>query len=316
MNEREIIEIDGHPLRIVWYSGPLFRSDLEHRHSNTANLFYRNSSGRVYNKYFTKTKQEAAIAYPRPHIHEWVASDPLRLVDILHLKTRDSLSQLINPENLNVSFPVETMKNKSRKVYRFSNSEATNISHDNEVLAQLCELGHGIDGYYMERQELPMEGKKHPTLTNFTIKKEFHSEIGVCKESLHKLKLVKAVKRLVAPPPPNRGKSRKNRAPPRVIHQGPIPAPKEALSLPFSLSNLTQNVSSPKNNKNEPVNLNLSAMISENRPFFGIAPTTPTKKRPANNNSNTSPRKTVKQRNNILSTPPRGKILFPLMKKK
>jgi hypothetical protein len=326
MNHIETIVINGHPLRIVRYSEPLFRSDKEKRNANRANVFYRNRNGRSYDKYFTKTEKEAK-GYARPHIHQWIPSEPLRLVDILDIKTRESLHHLINPRDVNISFPVSINENKPRRVYRFS--EEDYIEHDNAVLAQLCALGHGIDGYYMEKQ-LSAEGTKHPTLNGYTIKQEFHSEIGVCKESLHKLRLVGAVKRLIAPPPPKRGKkdnTRNSRVPYRMVKEESKEVAIEP--MPLSISNLA--LPSPGNKRNQwnqwnqtnqqnKINMNLSAMLEENRTMFGLAPSTPTKKRHGNNNApQTPPRKTVKRRNNNTpGTPPRkimGKSLFSTKKK-
>jgi hypothetical protein len=290
--DTETIEIDGHPLRLIQFKGPFFRSDYESRGVDYANEYYANRNGQGYHKYFTKSEREAK-QYKRPYLTEWMASEPLRLVDILHIETRNSLEQLLGPEHLKISFPINTNKNKNQVVYRYSQDD--DIVHDNAVLDGICNLGHGIDGYYMEEQNIPGNNPiDHPFLNGETIRHNFHSEIGLCKDSLHKLEFKKRIKGL-APPPAKKPKS-ENLRPSFVQKKRPnesaaAAASASAAATSVLLSNALQqpNASSPTKSAN------LSAMLENNARHY---PVSATKKRSGNNNGySTPPRKTAKQAN-------------------
>jgi hypothetical protein len=326
MNSRETIHIDGYPVRLVRYSGPFFRTDYTKSTRNRANEYFKVTNGQSFDKYFTKTNKEAKI-YHRPHLTEWMSSEPLRLVDMFDVETRQSLDHLINPRDLNISFPMKRNNNKPPTIYRYS--ETDDASHDNAVLDQLCGLGNGIDGYYMEEQVLPPGSvrTKHPILNKETIRSKFHSEIGICKGSLHKLRLEHSANRLAPPPMQRKSKMRNTHTVRRSNAEGKkwnnniFASVNNQKSLKNFLAN--DDISAPSfvdnNNNNHNANspsLNLTTMIEGNRPFFGLlSPSTPTKKRSGNNKMVTSPKKTPKRNiDNSPQTPPRKTIkrsLFP-----
>jgi hypothetical protein len=326
MNSKEKIQIDGHTLRLVRYNGPLFRSDDKTRSTNRANEYYRGNNGQEFNKYFTKTEKEAKI-YERPHLTKWIPSEPLRLVDMFDLETRLSLENLIHPRDLSISFPVSQNKNKPQNVYRFS--EEDSIVHDNAVLEQICALGHNIDGYYMDEKILPLSntGIKHPILSHQTIRSIFHSEIGVCKASLHKLRLENVVKRLVPPrirnkPKPKTRNNHKNRRPELEEKKAFKDIFADTANNTSITNSITKNslASLVNNDSNHSSNLNLTTMIESNRPFFTLSPLrTPTRKR-IGNSPQTSMKKTPKRMNhNTPHTPPRKTVkrsLFPFRENK
>jgi hypothetical protein len=321
MNSREIIQIDGYPVRFVQYSGPFFRTDYHKSTRNRANEYFKVTNGESFDKYFTKTEKEAKI-YHRPHLTKWMSSEPLRLVDMFDLETRLSLEHLIHPRDLHISFPMKQNKNKPPTIYRYS--ETDEVSHDNAVLEQLCGLGHGIDGYYIEEQVLPPNaiGMKHPILNKATIRSKFHSEIGICKGSLHKLKLEHAANRLAPPPMQRKSKARNNHTIRRSnterkkLNKNIFASPQHKKPLKNFLANSNQAALSFVNNNNNNNNnanskrLNLTAMIEENRNSFGLlSPFTPTKKRSGNNILLDSPTKSPKH--NIYhspQTPPRKTV--------
>jgi hypothetical protein len=177
-----IILVQGKPLRIREYSNQLFRGNGELRNGKwKANNHYTTQ----YNRYFTQKKNETRSYIKnkvKGYVKTWIPVEPLRLVDILDVTTRKGLRELIDIESLNMAFPLV-----NNKVYRYS--ENNSVSFDNKVLAEICQLrdenGNGIDGYIMDRQD------GIATTTNGRNVLNFHSEIGLCKGSLHKLQLAK-----------------------------------------------------------------------------------------------------------------------------
>jgi len=175
-----VIHINGQPLRMITYDGKLYRGNVNYSSKNKANAHY----GNRYNKFFGLSTKEVMYYIEnkeKAYVKQWVPIEPLFLIDILEDTTRHSLEVLIDAkEALDISFPVV-----NNKVYRVS-EQVTQLA-DNEVLAKICTLhdenGRNIDGYYMERQQnsIVLESGKRI--------KEFHAEIGLCKQALKKLKL-------------------------------------------------------------------------------------------------------------------------------
>ena len=114
----------------------------------------------------------------------------LVLLDILDLKTRRALGQIIGEESLAIAFPI-----KGDKVSRISTEET--MMHDDIVLGAICTLNIA-DGYYMERLGNNMD---------FV----FHSEVGLCPTAFGKLKLVAAKRNISAPAPLNNTKRARSR---------------------------------------------------------------------------------------------------------
>lgn len=234
MNSK-IVNIDGHKLHIVIYGKSLFRGNTMTSNKNTANQHY----GTMYNKFFATMKNEtkpyvknARIGY----IKEWIPSESLFLLDIKDLETRKSLEYLLNDYKdwLNTAFPV--VKNK---VYRYSEEDTAQI--DAKLLSALCQIqtpdGHKIDGYFMEKQRNVI------TMNNGRDIIGFHSEIGLCRSALRKLRLqrntmetLKQGRKPVKAPRRGRSGSFNN-----SIHMSPIK--KQTMTSRSLFSNNTRKVS-------------------------------------------------------------------------
>jgi len=173
--------VNGHKLRLVTYEKSLYRGNTMTSNKNTANQHY----GTNYNKFFATIKNEtkpyiknARIGY----IKEWTPMEPLYLIDIKDLETRRALDHILSDHKdwLNTAFPI--VKNK---VFRYSEEDTAQI--DAKLLNALCSIetddGRRIDGYYMDSQ------RNFATTNNLRNIVKFHSEIGLCRSALRKLRL-------------------------------------------------------------------------------------------------------------------------------
>ncbi len=176
----------GKRLKIVHFNGQLYRADCEtFRVGSSASLNYRGAPM----KYFTLEKQET-YSYSRrgyPFIKTWQTTEPLILIDIFNIPTRNALKELIessgNHSAINTAFPLHP----EGFVYRVSEENTKN--KDDDVLRSLCELGV-FDGYYMGRQASRGNG----------LVSSFHSEVGLCPDAFRKLTLAEVEKDREAPP--------------------------------------------------------------------------------------------------------------------
>ena len=167
------------------------------------------------------------------HTKTWNTTQPLILLDIMDLNTRNWLLHTINSNNLNVAFRV--VKNK---VYRFSNNETNHI--DRNILGKICELttpnGQPIDGYYMARQDVVPPNANYKASFNRRLSK-FHSEIGLCRHAFHKLDLthIKTTRAAQIGPFKNkRAASRRNNNNNRNNTRRNLFSPKKSKMSPYS----------------------------------------------------------------------------------
>jgi hypothetical protein len=174
------INIDGHKLKTIVFSGNLYRAD---RNFASAGISAAQNYKDAPMKYFTLYKDEtiAYTKYGMRNIKSWKVTAPLVLIDIFDISTRNSLKELIGADALNIAFPL----NKNGKVYRVSEENTKNKNDD--VLRNICSLG-GVDGYLMHKQEERSGGIG-----------SFHSEVGLCAKAFSKLVLVDLEKANVAP---------------------------------------------------------------------------------------------------------------------
>lgn len=189
MNSRNI-NIGGKRLKVVIFNtgGRLYRAN---QGTFGVNSLASNDYRGAPMKYFTLNESElsAYTKYDKPYKKTWKPVENLTLIDILHRPTRDALAELIGTDDLNVSFPI-----RNGKVYRVS--EEDEAYHDDNVLSAICNLG--FDGYYMKAIER----------TNNL--KGFHSEVGICGSSLHKLRLERVERIAEVPRAPTRKRRRLN----------------------------------------------------------------------------------------------------------
>jgi hypothetical protein len=174
------INIDGHKLKTIVFSGNLYRAD---RNFASVGISAAQNYKDAPMKYFTLYKDEtsAYTKYGMRNIKTWKVSAPLVLIDIFDISTRNSLKELIGANALNVAFPL----NKNGKVYRVSEENTKNKNDD--VLRNICSLG-AVDGYLMHKQEERIGGIV-----------SFHSEVGLCPKAFSKLVLIDLEKANVAP---------------------------------------------------------------------------------------------------------------------
>jgi hypothetical protein len=199
-------------LKIKRFSGPLYRANTSTSYlsprknnvNNEKNVNNGNARPESLNirasvnyagapmKYFTLSKNEtrAYTKYDKPFVKTWNPVSDLVLLDILDLKTRRALGEIIGEESLAIAFPI-----KGNNVSRISTEET--MMHDNIVLGAICTLNIA-DGYYMERLGNNMD---------FV----FHSEVGLCPTAFGKLKLVAAKRNTSAPAGPNKSKRARSR---------------------------------------------------------------------------------------------------------
>jgi hypothetical protein len=184
------IAIEGRQLKVVHYTGPLWRADYNYIQPGINAR--TNYAGARY-KYFTLSKDELG-SYTRRgmrNIKQWQPRRALVLVDMMDAATRRSMAELVGTQHINIAFPT----NSTGRPYRVS--EEDTAVHDDAFLEQLCRLG--LDGYYMERQEA--RAGVQP----------FHSEVGLCASTFGSLELVAVEKAAAAPAMPARGITKKRR---------------------------------------------------------------------------------------------------------
>lgn len=168
--------------KVIEYTGPLFRAEQFKGMNNTrANEHYNNS---VPYHFFTTVKAEVEPyrKYGITYTKTWQADEPLLLLDIMNLNTRQLLEKNINKNKLKTAFPII-----GNNVYRISDEETDHI--DRAILKEICSLrhnGHPIDGYYMKKQTAPLPQNISP----------FHSEIGLCRRAFNKLMLRASEKKI------------------------------------------------------------------------------------------------------------------------
>jgi hypothetical protein len=164
-------------LKTINFSGKLYRANKSNTRKNIKNILASNEYKNAPVKYFTLTNKEvnAYTKYGTTYKKSWTINTPLKLVDILDLSTRTELEKYFVSKNeknaLNSAFPINI--NNS-----YVSRNSTNVNIDNIVLEKLCSMGY--DGYYMK-----------------TIN-AFHSEVGLCKNALSKLKFNTSTK-VIAP---------------------------------------------------------------------------------------------------------------------
>ncbi len=176
------IEIDGKRLKVVRFTGNLYRADCNTYRLNSLGT---NDYGGAPMKYFTLNKEETH-AYSRrgfPYIKTWQPTQTLVLIDIFHVPTRDALKELIGADAINIAFP----KHRNGFIYRVSEENTKN--KNDVVLRSICELG-SFDGYYMGRQD------RRPNKRVGA----FHSEVGLCPSAYRKIRLANVERDPEAPP--------------------------------------------------------------------------------------------------------------------
>ena len=140
-----------------------------------------------------------------PYKKTWQPTEELILIDILHKPTREKLAEKLAEkinvtESLNIAFPIN-----GNNVSRVSDVD-TKI-HDDNVLKAICALNPLIDGYYMNKITKRVKNNNGVNI-NKTI---FHSEVGLCSNAFHKIKLINSEKSNNAPPVNrNRKRTRNN----------------------------------------------------------------------------------------------------------
>jgi hypothetical protein len=167
-------------IKTIKFKAPLFRANknlfrngiLKYR-ANMAKkgILASNNYKNAPTKYFTLKRNEvnAYTKEGRTYTKNWNVIEELNLVDILDLKTRKALEDKFKNHNVFINAISEAFPINGNIVRRISSS----TKEDNEVLNKICELGY--DGYYMN-----IEGKNIG----------FHSEVGLCNNAFHKLKLM------------------------------------------------------------------------------------------------------------------------------
>ncbi len=151
------------PETITLYRANDFRNDAIP--NITAAEFY----GVEYNKYFALTVDDTRSYQKKignqKYVYTWVSTEPLRLVNMFNLETRNQFHAEGNQAvkyAYDTAFPVI-----DNKVYRHSDKDT--INQDNICLADICSKGY--DGYIISEQ------------------RGLHPEVGICRESLRKLRL-------------------------------------------------------------------------------------------------------------------------------
>jgi hypothetical protein len=163
--------MDG--IKVKVFRGRLYRANKTPANKNIfAAVNYRGAP----RKYFTLRKNELNAYTKKGTTYKktWQVISDLNLVDILDPETRNNLEDYFETRKekkaLNNAFPIKN-NGPSRNSY--------NVKIDDIVLDKLCELGY--DGYYM------------------TTISAFHSEVGLCSDSLNKLKLAENSEKSSAP---------------------------------------------------------------------------------------------------------------------
>lgn len=163
--------MDG--IKVKIFKGNLYRANKTSANKNIfASVNYRGAP----RKYFTLRKNELNAYTKKGTTYKktWKAIDNLRLVDILDPETRQNLEEYFETRKekkaLNNAFPIKN---------NIPSRNSFNVKIDNIVLDKLCELGY--DGYYM------------------TTISAFHSEVGLCSDSLNKLRLAENSEESIAP---------------------------------------------------------------------------------------------------------------------
>jgi len=248
------IQFRGKRIKVVHYTGQLYRADCER--FSIGSYGYQNYREAPM-KYFTLEKNETK-AYSRrgfPFIKTWqTTGEPLILIDIFHVPTRNALKELIGASGtshnaINTAFP----EHREGFIYRVSEENTKN--KDDEVLRSICQLGV-FDGYYMGRQTSRGNG----------LVSTFHSEIGLCHSAFRKIQLIDIEKDPEAPPCiKNRvEKSRKTR--------------RGYLNRNNSNKNKNNNNNNNRNmNENSRNNRNRSNIFSRKRPRINTQRITPPK---------------------------------------
>ena len=168
--------------KVIEYTGPLFRAEQFKGMNNTsANQHYNQT---IPYHFFTTVKSEVEPyrKYGTTYTKTWQADEPLLLLDIMDLSTRQLLEQNINKNKLKTAFPII-----GNNVYRISDEETDHI--DRAILKEICSLQHNgrpVDGYYMKKQTAPLPQNISP----------FHSEIGLCRRAFNKLMLRASEKKI------------------------------------------------------------------------------------------------------------------------
>ena len=152
----------------------LWRADKESTAPNTlASVAYHGAQI----KFFTTKKEEIReYATKSPYEKQWQILEPLNLLDIMNVPTRDELFNNA-PSEIQNSIDIAFPKDEDGNVFRYS--EAETASHDYKVLNYICTLPSGVDGYFMARQAGRNNGARQII--------PFHSEVGLCRPALSKL---------------------------------------------------------------------------------------------------------------------------------
>ncbi len=146
----------------------LYRAN-DFRNTAIPNITAADFYGVDYNKYFALTVDDTRPYQKRmgnqKYVYTWVSTEPLRLVNMFDLETRNRFhaeANLIVKNAYDTAFPV-----REGKVFRYSDGDT--VPMDNLCLADICSKGY--DGYIISEQ------------------RGFHPEVGICRESLRKLRL-------------------------------------------------------------------------------------------------------------------------------
>lgn len=184
-------------MKITHLASPsvLWRADKDHTAPNTlASVAY---IGAEIKFFATKKEEIRDYATKSPYEKQWRILQPLNLLDIMDVSTRDELfnnAPIEIQKSIDIAFP----KDKDGKVFRYS--EAETASHDYKVLNYICRLPTAVDGYFMDRQQ-PRNNGSHIIIP-------FHSEVGLCRSALSKLIL----------------QSQEMNNPPALVRQRPPPS--------------------------------------------------------------------------------------------
>ncbi len=167
-------------MQVLMFTRPLYRADAflgNFQLPTTADQVY----GVAFNKYFTLLAGETEPYQRRGnqmHIYTWIPTRALKLVDMFSLGTRNTIYTNAPPHvqvSLDRSFPV--IHGVVRRV-----SEAHAVEDDNICLQHICDLG--FDGYIAQMRE----------------GNTFHSEVGICRNSLQYLELQERGQPATVPP--------------------------------------------------------------------------------------------------------------------
>jgi hypothetical protein len=248
-------------VKIKEYDGPLFRAE-EFGGSKPLGETAEQHYPSTINYHFFTTVEHEVEPYRKvgtKYTKTWMTNQPLVLLDIMDLNTRNWLLRAINAKNLNTAFPV--VKNK---VYRFSNNQTDMI--DRAVLGKICNLtapnGRRIDGYYMARQDIVPPNSNYTASFNRRLSK-FHSEVGLCRHAFHKLTLehIKTTKASQNGPRKGKKQTRRNYNSNNNTTRRAIGSPKKAKSSPISFNSPPRRSSLSFNTPPRP-----SAVLSFNSP--------------------------------------------------